>query len=87
MTVITTTAQLPIKNLIKCLEKNELPVTAILGDSIVKNVKGWKLSDEKNRVVVKHFSGAKTKQWSLILFPPSNKIQKQSSSTLGLTTG
>ena len=41
--------------------KNKLPVTVILGDSIVKDVKGWKLSDEKNKVVVKHFVGAKTK--------------------------
>ena len=41
--------------------KNKLPVTAILGNSIVKDLKGWKLSDEKNKVVVKHFSGAKTK--------------------------
>ena len=41
--------------------KNKLPVTVILGDSIVKDVKGWKLSDEKNKVVVKHFIGAKTK--------------------------
>ena len=35
--------------------KNKLPVTAILGNSIVK------LSDEKNKVMVKHFIGAKTK--------------------------
>ena len=41
--------------------KNKLPVTAILGNSIVKDLKGWKLSDEKNKVVVKHFSGTKTK--------------------------
>ena len=54
-------------------------------DSIVKDMKGWKLSDEKNKVVVKHFSGAKTKD-ILSLFPPSNKIQKQSSSTLRLMT-
>ena len=41
--------------------KNKLPVTIVLGDSIVKDVKGWKLFDEKNKVEVKHFSGAKTK--------------------------
>ena len=41
--------------------KNKLPVTVILGDSIVKHVKGWQLSDEKNKVVIKHFNGAKTK--------------------------
>ena len=71
----------------KMPRKNKLPVTIILGDSIVKDVNGWKLSDEKNKVVVKHFSGAKKKKtWNLILFPPSNKIQKQSSTTLRLTT-
>ena len=32
-----------------------------MGNSIVKDLKGWKLSDEKNKVVVKHFSRAKTK--------------------------
>ena len=32
-----------------------------MGNSIVKDVKGWKLSDDKNKVVVKHFRGAKTK--------------------------
>ena len=41
--------------------KNKLPVTAILTDSIIKDVKGWKLSDKKNKALVKHFSGTKTK--------------------------
>ena len=45
----------------KIPRKNKLSVTAILGDSIVKDVKGWKLPEDKNKVVVKHFSGAKTK--------------------------
>ena len=36
----------------KIPRKNKLPVTAILGDSVVNDVKGWKLSDEKNKVVV-----------------------------------
>ena len=38
----------------KMPRKNKLPVTIILGDSM-------KLSNEKNKVVVKHFSGAKAK--------------------------
>ena len=46
----------------KMPRKNKLPVTIILGDSIVKDVNGWKLSDENNKVVVKHFSGAKKKK-------------------------
>ena len=45
----------------KIPRENKLPVTAILGDSIVKYVKRLKLSDEKNKVVVNHFSEAKTK--------------------------
>ena len=40
-------------------QKNLL-VTVILGDSIVKDVKWWELSDENNKVVTKHFSGATT---------------------------
>ena len=35
-------------------------VTVILGDSIVKEVKGWELSDKNNKVVTKQFSGATT---------------------------
>ena len=49
--------------------KNKLPITVILRDSIVKNVKGWKLSDGKNKVVVKHFSGAKTKDMKFYIIP------------------
>ena len=70
----------------KIPRKNELPVTAILGDSIVKDMKGWKLSDDKNKVVVKHFSGAKTKDMESYIIPTLEQIQKQSSSPLGLTT-
>ena len=32
----------------------------ILGDSIVKEVKGQELSDENNKVITKQFSGATT---------------------------
>ena len=49
--------------------KSKLPVTVILGRSIVKDVKGWKLSDEKNKVVVKHFSGTKTKGMKSYIIP------------------
>ena len=37
-------------------------VTVILGDSIIKDVKGWELTDDSNKVVVKSFSGATTSQ-------------------------
>ena len=40
-----------------------------MGDSIVKDVKGWKLSDDKNKVVVKYFSGAKTKDMESYIIP------------------
>ena len=49
----------------KIPRKNKLPVTVILGDSIVKDMKGWKLSDDKN----KHFSGAKTKDMESYIIP------------------
>ena len=52
----------------KIPRKNKLPVTVILGDSIVKDVKGWKLSDDKNKVV-KHFSGAKAKDMKSYIIP------------------
>ena len=32
----------------------------MLGDSLVKDIKGWELSHESNEVVSKHFSGANT---------------------------
>ena len=40
-------------------QKN-FPVTVIFGDSIVKEVKGWELSDENNKIITKQFSGATT---------------------------
>ena len=35
----------------KYTKKNKLPVTNILEDSIVKDVKGWKLSDKKDKTL------------------------------------
>ena len=37
-------------------------VTVIPGDSIIKDVKGWELTDNLNNVVVKSFRGATTSQ-------------------------
>ena len=34
----------------------------MLGDSMVKGTKGWKMSNRTRKTVVKHFSGAKTKE-------------------------
>ena len=38
--------------------KSDKKVTVIAGDSIVKNLHGWRLSDMNNHVVVKSFAGA-----------------------------
>ena len=38
--------------------QKKLLAMVILGDSLVKDIKGWELSDESNKVVTKHFSGA-----------------------------
>ena len=42
----------------QCSDKSQTPkkkVTAILGDLIIKNLQGWRLSDDNNHVVVKSF--------------------------------
>ena len=53
----------------KIPRKRKLPVTVILRDSIVKDVKGWKLSDYQKKVVVKHFNWAKTKDMEPYIIP------------------
>ena len=40
--------------------EKKLPVTVMLGDSLVKDINGWELSDESNKVVTKRFSGTNT---------------------------
>ena len=40
--------------------RKELPLTVVLGDSLVKDVKRWKLLDKNNKVAAKRFSGATT---------------------------
>ena len=46
-----------------------LPVTAILVDSMVKDIKGWKMSNCTWKVVVKHLSGAKNKDMKSYVIP------------------
>ena len=41
-------------------DKNKKRVVAIIGDSMLKHVKGYKLSNKESKVVVKTFPGAKT---------------------------
>ena len=65
--------------------KNKLPVTARLGDLIVKDIVGNYLT-KRIKSYLNILVELKQKTWSLILFPPLNKTQKQSSYTLGLTT-
>ena len=50
-------------------DKRKLPGTVILSDSMVKDIKGWKMSRSTCKVVVKHFSGAKTKDMKSYVIP------------------
>ena len=50
-------------------------VTVISGDSIVKEVKGWELSDENNKVVTKQFSGATTDDMKSYIQPTISNVQ------------
>ena len=45
-------------------------VTAIIGDSMNKDVYGWELSDREEKVVVKHFSESTTKNMKTYIQPP-----------------
>ena len=42
------------------LDKRNLPITVILSDSMVKNIKDLKILSRTCKVLLKHFSGAKT---------------------------
>ena len=53
--------------------QKKLPVTVILGNSLVKDIKGWELSDEINKVVTKHFSGANTTDMKSYLLPTKSR--------------
>ena len=58
-------------------------VTALVGESIIKNIKGWKISYRKNKFVVRHFSGAKTNNMKSYVFPTI----KQNSETIVIHCG
>ena len=49
------------------------PVTVIVGDSMVKNVRGWELSNPIKKVIVKSFSGATTEDMEDYLKPVLRK--------------
>ena len=50
-------------------DRNKI-VTAIVGDSMIKDVYGWELSDREEKVVVKHFSGSTTEDMKTYIQPP-----------------
>ena len=50
-------------------DKRKLPVTVILGDSMIKDIKGWKMSHCTHKVILKHFSSAKTKDMKSYIIP------------------
>ena len=53
-----------------------MPVTYILGDSIIKEIKGWKINEKlenKEKIVVKSFSGATTKCMREYIKPSLNQ--------------
>ena len=50
-------------------DKRKLPVTVILDDSMVKDIKDWKMSSHTHKVVLKHFSGPKTKDMKSYAIP------------------
>ena len=51
-------------------------VAVILGDCIIKDVKGWELTDESNKVVVKSFRGSTTSQMKWHVKPTTEQNLK-----------
>ena len=54
-------------------------MSVIIGGSIIKDIKGWELSNELEKFVVKFFGGVTTKEMELYIQPkieraPSNVI-------------
>ena len=49
-------------------------MTIILGDSLVKYLKGLELSDKNNKVVTKHFSGATTNDTKLYVAVTTDEV-------------
>ena len=54
----------------KQLRKKAQIVTAIMVDSMVKDIYGWELSDHNEKVVVKYFSGLPTEDMMTHIKPP-----------------
>ena len=65
-------------------------MTVIVGDSMVKNVRGWDISNQKDKVIVKSFSGATTEDMEDYLKPilrkePENLILHVGTNDLKVT--
>ena len=45
-------------------------MTAIVDDSMIKDVYGWELSDREEKVVFKHFKGSTTEDMKTYIQPP-----------------
>ena len=53
----------------KSAKKDQI-VTTIVGGSMVKDIYGWKLSDNNKKVVVKHFRASTTEDMMTYIKPP-----------------
>ena len=51
-------------------------IAAILGDSIIKDMKNWELTDESNKAVVKSFRGFTTNQMKCSVKPTTEQNPK-----------
>ena len=60
-------------------------VIAVLRDSIIKNLQGWRLSDDNNHVVVKSFGGANCTDMEDYLKPVVRKEPENIILHVGLT--
>ena len=45
----------------------------MVDDSLVRDIKGWELSDESNKVVTKHFNEANTTDMKAYLLPTKSR--------------
>ena len=48
---------------------NTKKVTVLVGGSIIKDIKGWEISNRKNKFVVRHFPGVKTDDMKSYVVP------------------
>ena len=55
------------------INTKEFSCNADTRDSLVKDIKGWELSDESNKVVTKNFSGAITTDMKSYLLPTKSR--------------